>query len=221
MTSLTNKNKLIFEHLIVACGCDATGSSSLQCADSTGLCTCNSGYKGTKCDAACGCDGTGSSGTACDQSSGQCTCNNGYTGTTCATETSKISHLLWKLKTQIFFFLTDPTYIITCQISISGVDLTSNCASNTGSCLIVAATGGFDVLTVPACSTSVSSTRKFLAGTYFVQANANVGGTAYSTSSASPISITSSDVTVNLQLSWSSKILFTARIKLSFHATFL
>ena len=104
-------------------------------------------------------------------------------------------------ETQNFFLLTDPTYIITCQISISGVDLTSNCASNTGSCLIVAATGGFDVLTVPACSTSVSSTRKFLAGTYFVQANANVGGTAYSTSSASPISITSSDVTVNLQLS--------------------
>ena len=66
-----------------ACNCDATGSSSLQCADSTGQCTCNAGYKGTKCDAACGCDTTGSSGTACDASSGQCTCKTGYTGTTC------------------------------------------------------------------------------------------------------------------------------------------
>ena len=66
-----------------ACNCDATGSSSLQCADSTGQCTCNAGYKGTKCDATCGCDATGSSGTSCDASSGQCTCNTGYTGTTC------------------------------------------------------------------------------------------------------------------------------------------
>ena len=68
-----------------ACSCDATGSSSLQCADSTGTCTCNAGYKGTKCDATCGCDGTGSSGTACDQSTGQCTCNAGFKGTTCNT----------------------------------------------------------------------------------------------------------------------------------------
>ena len=68
-----------------ACNCDATGSSSLQCADSTGQCTCNAGYKGTKCDATCGCDGTGSSGTACDQSTGQCTCNAGYKGATCGT----------------------------------------------------------------------------------------------------------------------------------------
>ena len=68
-----------------ACGCDATGSSSLQCADTSGQCTCNAGYKGTKCDAACGCDTTGSSGTACDASTGQCTCNSGYSGTTCST----------------------------------------------------------------------------------------------------------------------------------------
>ena len=43
------KNVLIF--LFSVCGCDATGSSSLQCADSTGQCTCNAGYEGTKCDA--------------------------------------------------------------------------------------------------------------------------------------------------------------------------
>ena len=66
-----------------ACNCDATGSSSLQCADTTGLCTCNAGYKGNKCDTACGCDTTGSSSTSCDQTTGQCTCNTGYTGTTC------------------------------------------------------------------------------------------------------------------------------------------
>ena len=69
--------------IFLACGCDATGSSSLQCADTSGQCTCNAGYKGTKCDATCGCDTTGSSGTACDASTGQCTCNTGYTGTTC------------------------------------------------------------------------------------------------------------------------------------------
>ena len=69
--------------LFSACSCDGTGSSSLQCADSTGLCTCNAGYKGTNCNAACGCDTTGSSSTACDQSTGQCTCKTGYTGVTC------------------------------------------------------------------------------------------------------------------------------------------
>ena len=69
--------------LFSACSCDSTGSSSLQCADSTGLCTCNAGYKGTNCNAACGCDTTGSSSTACDQSTGQCTCKTGYTGVTC------------------------------------------------------------------------------------------------------------------------------------------
>ena len=75
------------EHVFVACGCDATGSSSQECADTTGLCTCNAGYKGTKCDTACGCDSTGSSSTSCDQTTGQCTCNSGYSGTTCATLT--------------------------------------------------------------------------------------------------------------------------------------
>ena len=44
--------QIIFKtNLFTACGCDATGSSSLQCADSTGQCTCNAGYEGTKCDA--------------------------------------------------------------------------------------------------------------------------------------------------------------------------
>ena len=66
-----------------ACECDGTGSSSLQCADSTGQCTCNFGYKGTTCDATCGCNTTGSSSTACDVSSGQCTCKTGYTGLIC------------------------------------------------------------------------------------------------------------------------------------------
>ena len=66
-----------------ACECNATGSSSLQCANSTGQCTCNTGYKGTNCDTACGCDTPGSSSTLCDQSTGQCICNIGYTGTTC------------------------------------------------------------------------------------------------------------------------------------------
>ena len=68
-----------------ACGCDTTGSSILQCANSTGQCTCNAGYKGTKCDTACGCDTTGSRSKSCDQLTGQCTCNTGYTGTTCNT----------------------------------------------------------------------------------------------------------------------------------------
>ena len=70
--------------LFSACGCHVTGSSSLQCADLTGQCSCNAGYKGTKCDTACGCDTTGSSSTACDLSTGQCTCKIGYTGGTCS-----------------------------------------------------------------------------------------------------------------------------------------
>ena len=87
--------QIIFKtNLFTACGCDATGSSSLQCADTSGQCTCNAGYKGTKCDAACGCTSPGSSGTACDASTGQCTCNNGYTGTTCATVTSETKFYL-------------------------------------------------------------------------------------------------------------------------------
>ena len=83
--------QIIFKtNLFTACGCDATGSSSLQCADTSGQCTCNAGYKGTKCDAACGCTSPGSTGTACDASTGQCTCKNGFSGTTCDTVTSKI-----------------------------------------------------------------------------------------------------------------------------------
>ena len=77
-----NKNEYF---VFSACNCDATGSSSLQCADSTGQCTCNAGYKGTKCDTACGCDTAGSSSTLCDQLTGQCTCHTGYKGTTCNT----------------------------------------------------------------------------------------------------------------------------------------
>ena len=69
--------------LPIACSCDSIGSSSLQCVDSTGTCTCNAGYQGTKCDTACGCDTTGSSSTACNQMTGQCTCKTGYTGITC------------------------------------------------------------------------------------------------------------------------------------------
>ena len=82
-----NKLDAFQKNFFSACNCDATGSSSLQCADTTGICTCNAGYKGTKCDAACGCDSTGSSGTACNPSTGQCTCNSGYSGTTCETLT--------------------------------------------------------------------------------------------------------------------------------------
>ena len=105
----------------------------------------------------------------------------------------------WKPKST---FLTDPTYVITCQISASGVDLTTDCASNTGNCLIITlSTFAFDVLVIPACTSSVSSTQKYLAGNYLVQANAKLGGTDYS-SPQSPITITSSDVTVNLVLSW-------------------
>ena len=70
-------------HVFSACGCDATSSSDLQCADSTGQCTCIAGYKGTKCDTACGCDTTGLGSTICDQVTGQCPCSTGYTGTIC------------------------------------------------------------------------------------------------------------------------------------------
>ena len=83
ISSIFSGVSLYLQISFTACGCDATGSSSLQCADSTGICTCKAGYKGNKCDATCGCDTTGSSGTACDQSTGQCTCNTGYTGVTC------------------------------------------------------------------------------------------------------------------------------------------
>ena len=68
---------------ISACECDENGSNDLQCAASTGLCECKSGYKGDKCDSQCNCDGTGSNGEGCDQSTGQCACQDGYTGTTC------------------------------------------------------------------------------------------------------------------------------------------
>ena len=93
---LVEINREMHINTFSACGCDATGSSSLQCADSTGQCTCNAGYKGTKCDATCGCDPTGSDGTACDASTGQCTCKNGFTGTTCTTVTSKILPIIFQ-----------------------------------------------------------------------------------------------------------------------------
>ena len=68
--------------IISACGCDDTGSSNSECTDS-GVCTCEDGYKGAKCDADCGCDTVGSSSKVCDQFTGACTCNENYSGQTC------------------------------------------------------------------------------------------------------------------------------------------
>jgi len=79
------------------CGCDVTGSSSLQCAVSTGLCTCKAGYTGRTCNScatnyfrtsggaceACGCDSNGSSSLQCADSTGICTCKAAYKGTKC------------------------------------------------------------------------------------------------------------------------------------------
>jgi len=79
------------------CGCDVTGSSSLQCAVSTGLCTCKAGYTGRTCNScatnyfrtsggaceACGCDSNGSSSLQCADSTGICTCKATYKGTKC------------------------------------------------------------------------------------------------------------------------------------------
>ena len=93
-----------------------------------------------------------------------------------------------------------PMYKITCSISLpNGVNLANNCANNSGNCLIIAAAGGFDVIPIPACSTSVMSPSIFIPGSYFVQANVNVGGTAYN-SPQQFVQITSSDQTVNLEL---------------------
>ena len=69
--------------IISACGCDDMGSSNSECTDSTGVCTCEDGYKGAKCDADCGCDTVGSISKVCDQFTGACTCNENYSGPTC------------------------------------------------------------------------------------------------------------------------------------------
>ena len=42
-----SKREFICFATFSACGCDCNGSSNLQCADSTGLCVCKSGYSGT------------------------------------------------------------------------------------------------------------------------------------------------------------------------------
>ena len=188
--------------MFTACGCDATGSSSLQCADTSGQCTCNAGYKGTKCDAACGCTSPGSSGTACDASTGQCTCNNGYTGTTCATVTSETKfYLKMTIKTSKSTFLTDPTYKITCTISISGVDLSTGAAGDTGKCDVIVATQFPTVsgsISIPSGSATGTSGQIFEDETYIVSASATVGGTAKTGNGLLVISGADGSVTVNL-----------------------
>ena len=36
--------------VISACGCMTAGSKDASCTDSDGVCTCNTGYTGSKCD---------------------------------------------------------------------------------------------------------------------------------------------------------------------------
>lgn len=81
-----------------ACGCVEAGSTSVQCDNSTGVCSCRPNTSGDLCDTcddgyfglptqpctACGCDTTGTvPGQQCDKSNGQCNCQPGVGGRQC------------------------------------------------------------------------------------------------------------------------------------------
>ncbi|GFR71138.1 laminin subunit alpha-1-like [Elysia marginata] len=81
-----------------ACGCVEAGSTSVQCDNSTGLCSCRPNTSGDLCDTcddgffglptlpceACGCDTTGTvPGQLCDKTNGQCQCQPGVGGRQC------------------------------------------------------------------------------------------------------------------------------------------
>ncbi|BFZ08525.1 hypothetical protein BsWGS_11564 [Bradybaena similaris] len=80
-----------------SCGCDPTGSSSLECNQLDGQCTCLSGRGGPKCADCedlfygdpnhecipCDCNREGSRALQCDRRTGQCVCLQGVTGLKC------------------------------------------------------------------------------------------------------------------------------------------
>lgn len=77
-------------YLLQPCNCDV-GSASLQCNATTGVCDCDPGVIGEKCDqcddtfkglspsgcVSCGCDIYGSVSQMCNKTSGQCPCKVG------------------------------------------------------------------------------------------------------------------------------------------------
>ena len=98
-------------------------------------------------------------------------------------------------------FVTDPTYRITCTISISGVDLSTGAAGSTGKCDVVIATQ-FPTITatirIPSGSATATSKRIFEDETYIISARATVDGTEKTGNGLLTISGADGSVTVNL-----------------------
>ena len=93
-------------------------------------------------------------------------------------------------------------FSITCTISISGVDLTTNYRGNTGSCIIInLANFAITTLSIPEGSSSVTSEQQFRAGTYSVIATATIQGRRYNSENGPHTTIiTDSDVTAPFTL---------------------
>ena len=92
---LQQYNSFHFCHFTLsACECNTVGTDGGTdiCADDTGVCTCDTGFVGDKCDycdvnyygascTPCTCSTRGT--TSCDPATGACYCDTGYTGATC------------------------------------------------------------------------------------------------------------------------------------------
>ena len=98
-------------------------------------------------------------------------------------------------------FITDPTYRITCTISISGVDLSTGAAGDTGKCDVIVATQ-FPTITgsinIRSGSDTATSKRIFQDETYIISARATVDGTQKTGNGLLVISGADGSVTVNL-----------------------
>ena len=92
-------------------------------------------------------------------------------------------------------------YTITCNIALTGVDLTDANSNNSGGqCILInLSAGGVDLLTIPANSNTVNTGETKAAGTYQASATATIGGSMYS-GSPQTLALTNGNLVFNFNL---------------------
>ena len=93
-------------------------------------------------------------------------------------------------------------YTITCNIALTGVDLTDSASNNNGgTCFIInLSAGGFQPLVIPANSNTIVSGEVFSAATYQASISATIGGAMYADTAQTKV-MTTSNLIYNFNLS--------------------